>query len=265
MQIKQLTPDESWEIFNKLPDSIQDLIDNKESGKINRGIVEKFELTGDQLDNMLNLFFLIYGRNISMSEFYAALKETLKLKDEEVKPLALEIAQKRFWPLREYLGGVDRLIKSLGGEVPQEEPKPIIESEPAPTKPEFKKDHFDARNYYAPEKQDGIVQKNIKTAMEEKKGALEQKITSENITLTNSGEERPGSIKYWLSEYIQTMGAGYHSNLDRIGFLYNNQNGKKLSDADRIVLGAVLKSYDDGDMLPFSEITERLLVEKLKQ
>lgn len=259
MQIKQLTPEESWEIFNKLPDSIQDIIDSKESGEINKEIVEKFELTGDQLDNIFNLFFLIYGRNLSLSDFYNALKEKLSLDDKITQQLALEIAQKRFWPLHEYIGGVEKLIKSLGGDLPKKITKPITEQEPA------KKTAPQGKEANKEQKVENIIQQNIKTVLNENSNAQEQLITTENILLTNSGEIHKSSIKYWLMEYMQTLGAGYHSNLDRIGFLYNNPNAKKLSAEERQILGAVLKSYDDGDTLPFSETTGRLLIDKMKQ
>lgn len=258
-KINNLSQEEVWKIIARLPIPIQDLIYSADSAKINTEIFAEFELTEDQAQKLLNIFILLYDRQISLNELPEILEKELSLPKKIAKELALALAQKRFWEMQEYIGGVEKLIKSLGGELPKKIIKPITAEEPAKkTAPQSKETDKEQTT-------DNIIQQNIKTVLNENSNAQEQLITSENILLTNSGEIHKSSIKYWLMEYMQTLGAGYHSNLDRIGFLYNNPNAKKLSAEERQILGAVLKSYDDGDTLPFSETTGRLLIDKLKQ
>lgn len=259
MPIKKLSFEEKWEIFTKLPNLIQDIISDITNTEINAKIYHDFELKDEQTDKLLNILVLVYGRKIALLELPKTLKTELELDEKTANNISLALAQKHFWLMQEYIGGVEKLIKSLGGELPKKIIKPVTAEEPAKkTAPQGKETDKEQTT-------DNIIQQNIKTVLNENSNAQEQLITSENILLTNSGEIHKSSIKYWLMEYMQTLGAGYHSNLDRIGFLYNNPNAKKLSAEERQILGAVLKSYDDGDTLPFSETTGRLLVDKLKQ
>lgn len=263
MPIKKLSTEEKWDILAKLPNWVQDAISDIQNTKINAKIYSNFKLTNEQIDKLLNILILLYGRKISLLELPNILITELDLDKKTAENLTLALAQKHFWLMQEYIGGVEKLIKTLGGELPKKITKPIIGQEMAKkTAPQGNNSDKDPS---LAEQADNIIQQNIKTVLNENSDAQEQLITSENILLTNSGEIHKSSIKYWLMEYMQTLGAGYHSNLDRIGFLYNNPNAKKLSAEERLVLGAVLKSYDDGDTLPFSETTGRLLVDKLKQ
>lgn len=262
MSLKHLSIEEREGILNKLPSFIQDIIEGGQSSRVNDGLNEEFDLGSEQYQRMINIFFLIYARRIALSELKDILQKELYLDEETAKTLTLSIAQKKLWPMKDYLGGVESLIKNLGGELPKEDPNAKYKKTVAEQLETMKANYFvDHQTIF-----DNTTQKDIKSALEEYKGDLEnQIITSINVVNTSNGESFNGSIKNWLNEYIRTLGAGYHPNLERIGFLYNNANAKRLSEVDKIILGAILKSYDDGDMLPFSEKTHRLMVDKLKE
>lgn len=263
-KIHGLTREEVWKIIPNLPIFVQDIIYSAETSKLNGKLRDSLKLNEEQFQKMLNIILLVYIREIPLSRLTDIFKTELHLEEKGAKNLALELAQKHFWLMHRYLGGVEKLIKSLGGEIPKEQPKPAAAAKETKKEPA---DDFAKTDFYGDDKDlktDNIVQKDIKAALEENENIQNQIITSQDIVLTTTGDARKGSIKYWLAEYVQTLGAGYHPNLDRIGFLYNNSNAKRLSHEERQILGAVLKSYDDGDTLPFSEKTERLLIEKLK-
>lgn len=77
----------------------------------------------------------------------------------------------------------------------------------------------------------------------------EQSITSEQIKLRYfSAPVRP-SIKNWMTDFHDAMGAMKHSPIDRGNFLFHSENGKKLSPTDRQKLGVILKSLDEKTLL----------------
>ena len=157
----------------KLPDFVQEAMSNSENAKINAEIRDKYKLDEDQFSALLYLLVRVYVKDIYLQNFPKVLKEELKIKDDAlVKKIALEIAQRRFFPLKEYLIGIENLIKNLGGEIPKiiSKPKSKISSVSKPKK--IFKDISQSKS------ESKIVQKDIKSAIREYDELENQIITS---------------------------------------------------------------------------------------
>jgi hypothetical protein len=73
----------------------------------------------------------------------------------------------------------------------------------------------------------------------------EQNITGNQIRLKYFPTPVRPSIKNWITDFHDTMGAGKHSPVDRGNFLFHSENGKILSAIERQKLAIILKSLDE--------------------
>ena len=77
----------------------------------------------------------------------------------------------------------------------------------------------------------------------------EQSITSNPLKLRYFPAPVRSSIKNWITDYHDALGAGKHSTIDRGNYLFHSENGKRLTPAERQKMSLVLKSLDEETML----------------
>lgn len=245
-----------------LPIDVQDVIASSEITEANAQIRDKYKLADKQLKKMLQITLKVFLKDIPIRNFPEILKNELKIKGITAEKISLEIAQKEFFLARKHLPDVENLIKNLGGEIPKiiSKPKPKI----LPKKKSKK----------SPEKENGqeIIQQDIKSAIKEFEELEDQVISSLPIKIIGISENIKPSIKNWLTNYIQSAGAGSHSNIKRSNYLYHNSNAIKLKESERKLLAEILKSYDEETTLPIKKerldlkfLKQKLLREKLKR
>jgi hypothetical protein len=88
----------------------------------------------------------------------------------------------------------------------------------------------------------------------------QQAVTSNEIKL-NSGEVVRPSIKNWITDYRDNLGGAKHSPIERGKYLFQSENGKRLTNGDRQKLGLILKSLDDETPLKIDPKNERIVFE----
>lgn len=94
-----------------------------------------------------------------------------------------------------------------------------------------------------------IVKMSLNEALQKFENLGEQLITGSPLKLKIlPGAVRP-SIKNWIMDYHQALGAGAHETMDRGNYLYHSENGKKLTTGERQKLAVVLKSLDESELL----------------
>lgn len=77
----------------------------------------------------------------------------------------------------------------------------------------------------------------------------EQNITNNPLKLRYFPTSVRPSIKNWMTDFHDNMGAGKHSAIDRGNYLFHSENGKKLTPIERQKLSAILKSLDEKSLL----------------
>lgn len=82
-------------------------------------------------------------------------------------------------------------------------------------------------------------------AMGEYRHLSEQLLTGEKIKLKSSMEPQRPTLSNWLKSYREELGIGFHEPVLRGNFLFQSQNGKRLSNNDRARLNLVLKSIEE--------------------
>ena len=73
----------------------------------------------------------------------------------------------------------------------------------------------------------------------------EQNITNNPLKLRYFPTSVRPSIKNWMTDFHDNMGAGKHGAVDRGNYLFHSENGKKLTPMERQKLSVILKSLDE--------------------
>jgi len=227
--------------LHTLPIEVQDLIWEVISDE-NYIIENKFSLTFEQFDFINQLEDDIILKKINV--IYLP-KELEKIPGEfkgNFRELALQMAIKIFWPLQEYLGGVDRLILRLGGKVPK-----LI--------PLIKKDskHKDILG--------NTFRGSVKFLMSKYEEFKELSLTPNKI-IDEKGKMVNPSIQNWVKDYIHFLGAGTHSSLDRSKYISKSTNVLNLSEEHKNNLLLLLLSYDEGIELYFDRSDGFLVIKE---
>ncbi len=92
-------------------------------------------------------------------------------------------------------------------------------------------------------------------AMSEYPHLSEQLLTREKIKLKSSTEPVRPSLGNWLKSYREELGIGFHEPVKRGNFLFQSQNGKRLSNEERARFNLILKSVEEE--FPLDIDTER--------
>ena len=101
----------------------------------------------------------------------------------------------------------------------------------------------------------------LSTALAKYPKLAEQNITTNQLNLRYSTAPVRPSIKNWITDFHDAMGAVKHSPIDRGNFLFHSENAKKLSSADRQKLATILKSLDEQMPIVIDESLQAVVFE----
>jgi len=107
--------EEFSEKFKKLPPYIQKIMLSPQTADLNASIGEKYRLSDEQIGDMVSIIVGVILKEIPLDRLSITLQQKLGLNSQITRQLALDIALKRFLPIREYLPGIESLIRTLGG------------------------------------------------------------------------------------------------------------------------------------------------------
>jgi hypothetical protein len=91
----------------------------------------------------------------------------------------------------------------------------------------------------------GTVNLSINEALQKYPNLGEQLLSANPLKLKFLPQTVRPSIKNWITDYHETLGAGRHETMDRGNFLYHSDNAKKLTSGERQKLATVLKAVDE--------------------
>lgn len=77
----------------------------------------------------------------------------------------------------------------------------------------------------------------------------EQSVTFNPIKLRSFPQPVRPSIKNWINDYYENIGAEKHGVMERGNFLFNSPNAKKLTNLERQQLGYILKALDEDSIV----------------
>lgn len=215
-----------------LPEEVQDFIWETISD-VNYVIFDKFSFDFAQFEffNKLEDDILLKKKNII--DLPKDLEKMPGQFNGDFRELALQMATEIFWPLQEYLGGVDRLILRLGGKVPRAVA--------------LKKKNTTVVDNQLPE----VFKGKVRDLMEKYEEFKDLRLTPNKI-VNEKGLMVNSSVQNWINDYIHFLGAGQHSSLERAVYLSKSPNVLELADKYKDSLRYLLLSYDEGAELYFN-------------
>ncbi len=74
-----------------------------------------------------------------------------------------------------------------------------------------------------------------------------QQITRERIRIEGQREPVRPSLANWVKAYRNELGVGYHEPVARAKFLFDSENGKKLSSEERERLNVIIRSIEENE------------------
>lgn len=107
--------DEFSEKFNKLPSYIQQIMTSPEAAEINGKIGEKYKLSDEQISDMVYVIVHTIFKDIPLEKLIITLQQRIGLNPQTAQKMALDIAEKRLLPIKDYLPGVEKFIQGSGG------------------------------------------------------------------------------------------------------------------------------------------------------
>jgi len=110
-----------------------------------------------------------------------------------------------------------------------------------------------------------LIKISLSQALAQYPNIAEQNITSNQLRLKNSAIPMRPSIKNWIVDFHDAMGAMKHGPVDRGNFLFHGENSKSLTTADRQKLGVILKSLDEQTALTIDPIAQVVVFEKAQE
>jgi len=244
----------NYDKLSKLPDEVKDEVFLGNGSEQNHIIVEHFGIKESDFGNVLNILVSVIVKEIPVLDFPLALSK-LNLQNIDSNALALAFAEKRLWPLQQYLGNVDVLIRRLGGQVPTTvpvlKPHPIVEEEteetvrpvPMPVKQQY--EEMTVREYLA-----GSSQRR------------EYKLTKDFIRDAEGNLVLP-MVENWIKDYMHFAGAVMSDSLTRSEYLVKSANAKKLNESEKTNLLNFLTSYGEDKIMRFTVEEEMLAVTPL--
>ncbi|MBM3256313.1 MAG: hypothetical protein FJZ04_02500 [Candidatus Moranbacteria bacterium] len=108
-----------------------------------------------------------------------------------------------------------------------------------------------------------IIDEDINSLLKRFPKLSDQPITQKPIRLLFNDQVVNPTVGNWLADYRAYAGAGSHEISERSDYLLRSRNVQNLSDAERNRLGLILRSYDEGFMLPFSVAEQKIAFEKI--
>lgn len=242
------------EKFKKLPLHIQNWM-AEESTDLNGKIAETHGLTPEQTESMVWLISRTIIGDIELEGITDSLKDIFpEFDDQKIKNIALDIIISRFWPIRDFIEGMEVAIGNLGGNVPQDQAL-------------YKEKYDSLQPEIIVEKEAGVENKVVYVGIDEairKHPEIEnQFITSKLINLKDKDQSVNGTFYNWLEDYRQNKGAPPHSSIERTDYLFNSANGMSLDNSERTILGSLLKIYDEGNKLPIDPDAGKIVLSEL--
>ncbi|MDF1498194.1 MAG: hypothetical protein P1P85_02465 [Patescibacteria group bacterium] len=239
--------------FQSLPSFVLDSIyEDYSLDAITRIRKEYLENDLDRNEILKGIIGYAILKDIKIEKLVEAIKEGLKLNDNKSIEVVLIILTEIFYPIKDYFPGIEDEILKLGGEIPKEKPKQFQEQllkreEEMETMQKQEEDEEKERMA------DTIISGKIEDLIKKYPIVGEQIIGSQDsIELKSKPVSMKPIIKFWLEDYREKMGYYQHSNIERAQYVYHDKNTKNMNEEERRQLNLILKSVDEGMLLPYS-------------
>jgi len=247
------------EKFNMLPENVKAYFSSKGSRIDLERACFLYDINEDDIEKMVLPIRDIFLKETSLDQLPFAIQKALHISNTNIaNGIAYELSKKSFCPLGDYFPDAQDLLKKWE----QDKIPPIISEEKAqrrvldiePWILEEEKEKK-AQEAAAQKRLDNI---ELSKALEKYPKLGEQGVTTNPLKLKYFESPVRPSIKNWITDFHDNMGAGKHGAMDRGNYLFHGENGKKLTSFERQKISSILRSLDENS--PITIDPEKQLV-----
>lgn len=194
-----------------------------------------------------------------VAEKMKKLQDTFHIDDSVIGKMTLLIRRLFFGEVN-----IVRMEIEIGNVLAQFSPEKInqvkdivqfIQNEILTIKPKPRKEN----NENEKEKQAKIDKISLEKALLKYPNLGEQTVTGNPLKLRYFPTPVKPSIKNWITDYHDSLGAGKHSTIDRGNYLFHSENGKRLTPLERQKISLLLKSLDEEALLDVDGEAQKII------
>lgn len=202
---------------------------------------------------------LIFIGEVSLKDLPSIISKNLLLNESASYGVAWEINKRIFNRFPDYFQDSDLLLdqwakkKSAPLLSEAEAQKKLLEIEPWIAEQEKEKEELKKREL------EYLLKIPLAEALKTFPELGEQIITVQAIKLKSFPEPVRPSLKNWLADYNMVLGFEAHDAIDRSGYLFQNENARRLDAEERQKLAYLLKSLDEKTPIMVNKATKRII------
>ncbi|NTW14745.1 MAG: hypothetical protein HGA38_00040 [Candidatus Moranbacteria bacterium] len=234
------TDNEIAELLNGLPYDVSRVLGLPEETQANASLVDAGILSGETLVRFSRFYLTIVAKRNQLRDIPIFLRDEFGMTDPtRLRNVLAKLAERLSW-YGDYFPDLPSVAKEWG--VPFSNGEPIIMRV--------------RRDLAAEAAADAPVAVMAPSSIEKEMLPLlsaigkypklgEQAITEERIRVKNQSEPVRASLANWIRVYRDELGIGYHEPMLRGKFIFDSENGKRLSAEERERLNLILRSMEE--------------------
>lgn len=237
--------------FQELPEFVQDAFGGDDY-LVNIKIMDDYKLTEEMTQSLMAIKFQILLKDIKLEEISGKIQKDLKVDKKIADEITLILLRETYYPVKDFFPGIEDEILKMGGKIPKEKPK-MANISFLKREDEMDEMREEEEKMERERTADTIIYDSIENLMKNYSQAGEYIIGNQKaIEVKNMPVPMKPMVKYWIEDYRNKMGYAYHSNIDRMQYVYHDKNTKAMNEEERRQLNLILKSLDERTKLPYS-------------
>ena len=252
--------------INNLPENVKDFfISDKPMVKIKKSLAV-FGINSSQSEKVAKEIGLMYAGDMEIKQLPDLIKKNINIGDNIAYGIAYEINKSIFNKFPDFFKNSGELLKQWE----QLKSAPVLNEEAAMSKvleqepwiAEIIQEERKAEEVKKEEQkkqQANIVKLPLLQVIQKYPKIGEQPVTGSPIKLRGFPAPARPSIKNWLADYRENLGAGHHGVVERGNYLFHGENAKKLNSNERQKLAWILKSLEEDAPLEINISSEIII------
>jgi hypothetical protein len=253
------------EKFEKLPKDIREYLSGNDSRLAIEQACFSYAIKEEDMEKMALPVLDIFFRDIPLEKLPLIVERELHVDDRIAYGIAYEMNQKMFGKFGGYFTDAAVLLNQwkstkVPSLVSEEKAwQQVVDAEPWISEQE------EEEKQQMAETQAKTEEIAVEDALKKYPNFGEQAVSGNLLKLKYFPTPVKPSIKNWITDFHDNMGAGKHSSIDRANYLFHSDNGKKLTPMERRKLSLILKSLEEQTPMSIDTATQAIILSGSEQ
>lgn len=253
------------EKINNLPENLRGYLCSNDSRIDLERACFFYDVKDEDIDKIILPITDIIIKDIPLDQLPMKIQAAFQVRNDIANGIACELSKKSFCPFSDYFKNAQELLKQWEqNKIPpivteEKVQRRILDIEPwiiEQEKEEKKQEEKAAQK---------IISMDLNMALEKYPNIGEQSVTVNPLKLRYFPTSVRPSIKNWITDFHDNMGAGKHSAMDRSNYLFHGDNGKKITPIERQKLAFILKSLEEKTPIKIDPEKQTVIFENNEQ